>query len=28
MFVIAGLGAFVVLWMRKKMPESPRAGWN
>jgi MFS transporter, putative metabolite:H+ symporter len=24
MFVIAGLGAFVVLWMRKKMPESPR----
>jgi putative MFS transporter len=24
MFVIAGLGAFFVLWMRKKMPESPR----
>jgi MFS transporter, putative metabolite:H+ symporter len=24
MFVIAGLGAFVVLWMRKRMPESPR----
>ena len=24
MFVIAGLGAFVVLWMRKAMPESPR----
>jgi MFS transporter, putative metabolite:H+ symporter len=24
MFVIAGLGAFVVLWMRQKMPESPR----
>jgi MFS transporter, putative metabolite:H+ symporter len=24
MFVIAGLGAFAVLWMRKQMPESPR----
>ncbi len=24
MFVIAGLGAFFVLWMRKAMPESPR----
>jgi putative MFS transporter len=24
MFVIAGLGAFLVLWMRKAMPESPR----
>lgn len=24
MFVIAGLGAFVVLWLRKAMPESPR----
>lgn len=24
MFVIAGLGAFFVLWLRKKMPESPR----
>ncbi len=24
MFVIAGLGAFGVLWLRKKMPESPR----
>ena len=24
MFLIAGAGAFVVLWMRKAMPESPR----
>lgn len=24
MFVIAGVGAFVVLWLRKAMPESPR----
>ncbi len=24
MFVVAGAGAFVVLWMRKAMPESPR----
>ena len=24
MFVIAGLGAFFVLWLRKTMPESPR----
>lgn len=24
MFLIAGVGAFVVLWMRKAMPESPR----
>ena len=24
MFVIAGAGAFFVLWLRKKMPESPR----
>ena len=24
MFVIAGLGAFFVLWLRKSMPESPR----
>ena len=24
MFVIAGLGAFAVLWLRKAMPESPR----
>lgn len=24
MFVIAGIGAFIVLWMRKAMPESPR----
>ncbi len=24
MFVIAGVGAFIVLWMRKAMPESPR----
>ncbi len=24
MFLIAGLGAFAVLWMRKSMPESPR----
>ncbi|HEV2676416.1 MAG TPA: MFS transporter [Aliidongia sp.] len=24
MFVIAGLGAFFVLWLRKAMPESPR----
>lgn len=24
MFLIAGVGAFIVLWMRKAMPESPR----
>ena len=24
MFLIAGLGAFLVLWLRKSMPESPR----
>lgn len=24
MFIIAGLGAFFVLWLRKSMPESPR----